>query len=364
MNPLFVTKVYLPPLETYVAQLRKIWECGQVANNGPCVRELEAKLAERFGVKHAFLIANGTLALQIAVHALELHGEIITTPFSYVATTSSLIWEGCQPVFVDIDPDTFTLAPAEIEAAITDRTTAIFATHVYGRCCDIRAIGEIARRHNLKVVYDGAHAFDVDYEGASVFQYGDIAMTSFHATKLFHTVEGGALFTGDDGIAHKIAYMRNFGHKGQEEFWGVGINGKMSELHAAMGLCTLPAVPKLIAQRRAASAAYDRELAHCPGALRPVLTPETGPNFSYYPVLFASEELLLQVRDALQSHGIQPRRYFYPSLHTLDFLPRQPMPVAEDVSRRVLCLPLSADLAPDDARTVARIVEQAVSLAV
>ncbi len=346
-----VTKSYLPPLEEYVHCLEGIWERGQLTNNGPLVKELEARLKEYLGVKHLFFVSNGTIALQIAIKALDLHGEIITTPFSYVATTSSIVWEGCQPVFVDIDPETLCLNPELIEAAITPRTTAILAVHVYGHPCDVECIETIARWHGLKVIYDAAHAFGVRYKERSLLVHGNIATLSFHATKLFHTVEGGALVTDDDDVAGRIAYMRNFGHRGQEDFWGLGVNGKNSEFHAAMGLCVLPKVPELISRRKATSALYD-ELLSGSDVVRPRHPSDTDYNFAYFPVLFASEEELLRVHSTLNDHGIFPRRYFYPSLNTLGYVTNRPVQFAERAARRVLCLPLSAEMTAEDVRRV------------
>ena len=346
-----VTKTYLPPLEEYVEYLQGIWERNWVTNNGPLVKELEVKLKEYLGVKHLFFVSNGTMALQIAIKALGLQGEIITTPFSYVATTSSIVWEGCQPVFVDIDPQTLCLDPNLIEESITPRTTAILAVHVYGHPCDVELIQAIADRHGLKVVYDAAHAFGVRYKGQSLLVHGDIATLSFHATKLFHTVEGGALVTNDDEVAHRISYMRNFGHKGQEEFWGLGINGKNSEFHAAMGLCMLPKVTDLIAKRKAVSEKYD-ELLNGSILSKPRRLAETTYNYAYYPVLFPSEARLLSVRAAMNAGGVYPRRYFYPSLDTIEYAGSRPMQVAQDVVARVLCLPLYDSL---DCHTVNQI---------
>ena len=231
-----VTKSFLPPIEDYIEYLKQIWDSNQLTNNGPLVKELEQKLKEYFDVKHLFFVSNGTIAEQIAIKAADLKGDIITTPFSYVATTSSIVWEGCQPVFVDIDPQTLCMNPDLIEDAITEKTTGIIPTHVYGIPCDVEKIQEIAEKHSLKVIYDAAHTFGGKYKGKSIASYGDISFLSFHATKVFHTVEGGAIITNDDELAHKISYMRNFGHNGPEDFWGVGINGNNSEFHAAMGL--------------------------------------------------------------------------------------------------------------------------------
>jgi Predicted pyridoxal phosphate-dependent enzyme apparently involved in regulation of cell wall biogenesis len=217
-----VTKSFLPPLEEYTEYLKGIWERGHLTNHGPLVNELEEKLRTYFNVKHFFFISNGTVALQLAIKALNVKQEVITTPFSYVATTSSLVWENAKPVFVDIDPKTFTIDPLKIEEAITPDTSAILATHVYGIPCAVSQIQEIAERHNLKIIYDAAHAFAVNYKNTSILNYGDISILSFHATKLFHTVEGGGIATNSDEVAHRISYMRNFGHKGHGRVLGIG----------------------------------------------------------------------------------------------------------------------------------------------
>jgi len=349
-----VTKSYLPPLEEYVQYLQGIWERDQLTNNGPLVKELEAKLRDYLGVKHLFFVSNGTIALQIAIKALSLHGEIITTPFSYVATTSSIVWESCQPVFVDVDPEKLYLNPDLIEEAITSRTTAILTVHVYGYPCDVERIQAIADLHGLKVIYDAAHAFGVRYKGQSLLTHGDISTLSFHATKLFHTVEGGALITDDDEVAHRIAYMRNFGHEGTENFWGLGINGKNSEFHAAMGLCILPKVPELITERKAISELYDKLLQDT-GLVRPKFSDDTEYNYAYYPVLFNSEKQLLTARATLNANDIFPRRYFFPALNKLPYVKQQVyMPIAERIAKQVLSLPMYPTLSKE---TVERIVK-------
>ena len=355
-----VTKTYLPPLEEYVHYLKGIWNRNWVTNNGPLVKELEARLKEFLGVKHLFFVNNGTIALQIAIKVLDLHGEIITTPFSYVASTSSIVWEGCKPIFVDIDPETLCLNPKLIEAAITPRTTAILAVHVYGYPCDVEYIQAIADRHGLKVIYDAAHAFVVRYKDQSLLLHGHIATLSFHATKLFHTVEGGALVTNDDDVAHRLAYMRNFGHKGQEEFWGLGINGKNSEFHAAMGLCVLNQVNDLIAKRKSVCLIYDEYLKGS-GFEKPKRFDNVLYNYAYYPVLFSSEKQLLGVRAALNKNNIFPRRYFYPSLNNLNFVRNQKMPISEHVARRVLCLPLFDSIEPAIVEQISTIINSMVS---
>lgn len=342
-----ITKTYLPPLEEYIAYLQRIWDSNQLTNNGPLVQELEAKLKEFLGVKHLFFVSNGTIALQIAIKALDLHGEIITTPFSYIATTSSIVWEGCEPVFVDIDLQTLCINPDLIEQAITSETTTILAAHVFGHPCDVERVQAVADRHGLNVIYDAAQAFGVRYKCGSLLNHGDISTLSFHATKLFHTVEGGAIVTNDDAVARRIAYLRNFGHKGQEDFWGLGINGKNTELHAAMGLCILPKVPELIDKRKAISALYDRYL-KTNTFQQPVLIPGTEYNYAYYPILFPSEYTLIASKKTLNSHNIFPRRYFYPSLNNLPYLKYQNMRMAEDAANRILCLPFYPDLTENE----------------
>ncbi|MDJ0364560.1 DegT/DnrJ/EryC1/StrS family aminotransferase [Hymenobacter sp. H14-R3] len=354
-----VTQSFLPPLTEYFTLLQGVWERGQLTNAGPLVVRLEKELKEYLGVKHLFFLNNGTIALQLAIRALELTGEIITTPFSYVATTSSIVWEKCVPVFVDIDPESLCLDPKLVEQAITPRTTAIMATHVYGNPCDVVALQEIAERRGLKIIYDAAHAFGVRQQERSVLTYGDVSTLSFHATKLFHTIEGGAVVTNDDEIAHRLSYMRNFGHNGPEAFWGVGINGKNSEVHAAMGLCVLPHISELIAKRRHLSELYDSELADT-ACRRPTLRSGCEYNYSYYALVMPSEDVLLRVRDKLNAADIFPRRYFYPSLNTLNYVESPPMLVSEDISTRALCLPLYFDLTDAQATSIVTLVREAM----
>lgn len=353
-----VTKSFLPPQEEYTRLLQGIWERVHLTNNGPLLLELENKLKNYLAARHFIFLNNGTSALQIAIKGLNLSGEIITTPFSYVATTSSIVWENCKVVFADIEPGTLTIDPDKIEACITPKTSAILATHVYGIPCDIERIEEIAKKHNLKVIYDAAHAFGVNYHGQPLTNYGDASTLSFHATKLYHTTEGGAIVTNDEEAAHRFSYMRNFGHKGQEDFWGLGINAKNSEFHAAMGLCVLPYVPEILARRKQLSELYDKLLLNQGLPIkRPELRARTEYNYAYYPVIFDTEKTLLHVRDALNASFIYPRRYFYPSLSTLPYVKKYKLPVAESVSPRVLCLPLYYDLKPEDVNTICDIVK-------
>jgi dTDP-4-amino-4,6-dideoxygalactose transaminase len=351
-----VTKPFLPPIEEYEQYLRDIWKRNWLTNNGPLVNELELKLKEFLDINHLLFVTNGTIALQLAIKALGLKGKIITTPFSYVATTSSIVWEGCEPLFVDINPETCNIDPRKIEEAITPDTVAIVATHVYGNPCDVELIDKIAQAKNLKVIYDGAHAFGVKVKGKSIFEYGDISTCSFHATKLFHTVEGGAVITKDPDLLKKMAYLRNFGHDGPERFAELGINAKNSELHAAMGLVNLKYVDKIIAIRKDLSLHYDRFLKTFQG-VKPRMADETDYNYAYYPLVFNSEKLLLAVQETLNQNWIHPRRYFFPSLEDLPYVhPRSRCTVTDDISKRVLCLPLFDTLTPEEIDMIFRII--------
>lgn len=354
-----VTQTYLPPLEDYVTYLERIWESKWLTNRGELVRELEAKLEDFLEIENLLLVNNGTIALQIAIKALELAGEIITTPFSYVATVSSIVWENCTPVFVDIDPDYLTIDERKIEDAITERTTAILATHVYGNPCNVEAIEGIAARRNLKVIYDAAHCFGVKYHGKSVLKWGDVSTLSLHATKLFHTGEGGAIISRDKKLADRILYHHNFGHNGYEEFFGLGINGKISELNAAIGLALLPCMDEILATRKAVCEAYD--IALTGSGLQTInLRKGTEWNYSYYPVIFPGEAEMLKAKEAMNEAEIFPRRYFYPSLNRLPYVACCEMPVTENISRRVLCLPLSTEITSSDVTRVASIAKKYV----
>ncbi|HRE65257.1 MAG TPA: DegT/DnrJ/EryC1/StrS family aminotransferase, partial [Ferruginibacter sp.] len=290
-----VTKTFLPDFDTYCNTLKRAWDKAWITNNGELVQELEQKLKAYLGVKNLLFTNNGTVPLQMALKALNITKEVITTPFSYVATTNAILWEGCQPVFVDIDEKTFCIDAAKIEAAITPKTQAILATHVYGIPCDVEAIDAIAKKHNLKVIYDAAHAFGVIYKGKSLLSYGDISTCSFHATKLFHTVEGGCIIANDDALAHQLMLYRQFGHV-YDDYYSVGINGKNSEFHAAMGLCVLPEIDKIINARKESCDLYDTLLHNIQ---RPVLPQDVIYNYAYYPVIFKSEVELLNVMQLL-----------------------------------------------------------------
>ena len=340
---ILVTKPALPDMDSYVDYLSGIWERGQLTNNGPLVKELEIRIKDYLGLKHCLVVSSGTIALQLALKVLELDGDIITTPFSFVATSSAIAWEGCRSVFADIETDTLCIDPDRIEAVLTEHSQAILATHIYGHPCAVDAIQDLAVKHHLKVIYDAAHAFGVNYRGQSLLNFGDISTLSFHATKLFYTGEGGAVVCNDDGLAERVRRMRDFGINGPEAFFPeIGINAKMSELHAALGLCVLPGASAAIARRKAICSHYDAALV---GRLvRPVLREGTEYNFAYYPVIFASQAELQHVQDALNQASVYPRRYFYPPLSRLDYVSQYSVPLAEDISARILCLPLYEEL--------------------
>ncbi|WP_457618001.1 DegT/DnrJ/EryC1/StrS family aminotransferase [Lutibacter sp.] len=338
-----VTKTYLPPLKEYDHYIKRIWKKKWLTNRGDLVLELESKLKTRLGVTNILATTNGTIPLQIALKLFGKGGEIITTPFSYIATSAAIVWEHCTPVFVDIHPEYLCIDETKIEASITSKTTTILATHVFGNPCNVEVIEKIAKKYNLYVIYDAAHCFDIMYKGKSIFNYGDISTCSFHATKLFHTGEGGALFCKDTALAQKAFYSHNFGHKDLLSFHGLGINGKMSELQAAMGLAVLPYMEEIISSRKQVVSYYDTHLDF--SNLKKIkIRKNTQWNYSYYPVIFDSEKTLLNVEKALNTAGIFPRRYFYPSLNTLPFLKGKKMSISEKISKTILCLPLYADL--------------------
>jgi len=351
-----VTKPFLPPLAEYNAYLEGVWQRQWLTNMGPLASDLEMKLKKHLGVSHLLFVTNGTVALQMAIKALNLTGEIITTPFSFIATTSCIVWENCTPVFADINRDNLNIDPASIEKAITDKTSAILATHVYGNPCDVEKIEAIAKKHNLKVIYDGAHAFGVKVKGKSVFEYGDVSTCSLHATKLYHSGEGGLIVTKDPQLLKKLAYMRNFGFNGPEAFAELGINGKNSELHAAMGLVNLKYIEAIHNKRKEISERYDEKLKGLK-AVRPKWHKDSAQNYAYYPVVFESEELLLKSVQKLAGNNIGARRYFYPSLaNTLPYLNPVELEVTDTISKKVLCLPLYYDLSLEEVDLICRLL--------
>lgn len=364
MDKIFVTQPHLPPLAEFLPYLEQIWGSHQLTNGGPFHQRFEAALAEHLGVPHVSLFTNATIALVTALQSLRIGGEVITTPYSFVATAHSLLWNGNTPVFVDIDPHTLNLDPAKIEAAITPRTTAILGVHCYGTPCDVEGIERIARDYDLKVIYDAAHAFGVRQGGQSVLRHGDLSVLSFHATKVFNTFEGGAIISPDVRRKQHIDHLKNFGFVNETTVVATGINGKMSEFNAALGLLQLGHVDAAIDRRAAIAARY---LAHFDGVpgLRP-LPPlvDATRNHGYFPLLV--DDAFGMSRDALyqhlRDHGVLTRRYFYPLISDFPMYRGLPsadpacLPVARDASRRVLCLPIYPALADDDVDRVAELM--------
>ncbi len=351
-----VTKPFLPPIEDFQKYLDGIWKRQWLTNMGPLASQLEMELKDHLGVNHLLFLTNGTVALQMAIKALEIEGEIITTPFSFVATTSTIVWEGCKPVFVDIDPKTLCIDANKIEEAITENTKAILATHVYGNPCDVYKIDEIAKKHNLKVIYDGAHAFGVKLNGVSIFDFGDISTCSLHATKLYHSTEGGLAITKDPKLLKKLAYIRNFGISGYDTFAELGINGKNSEMHAAMGLANLSYIQPIHEKRKALALVYDKWLKGVK-AIKPVWHNNANENYAYYPIVLESEELLLKLKTELDKYEIFTRRYFYPSLATaLPYIDKKELPITDDIAKRVLCLPFYYDLTEEEVEYICRMI--------
>lgn len=350
-----VTRPYLPNKSTYDTYLTGVWERNWLTNNGPLLNEFELKLKSYLHLKHLLVVNNGTIALQIAIKCLDLKGEIITTPFSYVATSSSIVWEGCKPVFVDIDENTLNINSALIEAAITENTSAILATHCFGNACNIDAIQDIASRNNIKVIYDAAHCFGSTYNEKSIFEYGDISTLSLHATKILHSVEGGAVISKDPEIIKKVSRLRNFGHDGPEKFSGVGINAKNSEVHSAMGLAVLTDIDQILERRKSQCEYYD-ELLQGLKVKKQHVQEGCTINYSYYPIIFKDEIQLLKSKKALEAQRIFPRRYFYPSLDRLHYVHSEKMEVANSIASRILCLPLFHTLRKEEQKLIARIL--------
>jgi len=349
-----VTKTYLPDRARLDKYIDRIYESNWLTNNGPLVQELTARLSEYLEVDNLLLVTNGTLALQVAYKALGVTQQAITTPFSFVATTSSLVWEGIKPVFADIDPKTFCIDPREIEKAVTPQTQAIVPVHVFGNACNIDAIESIARKHNLKTIYDGSHAFGVKYKGKSIYAFGDAVTLSFHATKLYHTIEGGAIVFKDKEIYEKAKLMINFGIDGPDSIATLGINAKMNEFQAAMGLAVLDEIEEVFSGRERVWRQYEENLN---GKLQlQERNPDSTNNFAYFPVVFDNEKQLLEVINILNKKNIYPRRYFYPSLDTLNYILEQHLPISRNLSERILCLPFFSDLANSSQNLILRIL--------
>lgn len=351
-----VTKTFLPNKEKYQSYVNEIFELGWITNNGPKVKELEKRLAKFLGVKNIVLVSNGTVALEIAYRTLGLSGSVITTPFSFVATSSSLVTNSLLPIFCDINPQTLNLDYTKIETLITPNTTAILPVHVFGNACDVEEIQAVAHKNKLKIVYDAAHAFGVTYKGQSVLNYGDISTLSFHATKLFHTIEGGALVINDDDLVEKARYLINFGIDGIDSIKELGTNAKMNEFQAAMGLAILDEIEKVQSKRENDYLYYKEALQDCVGFQK--LNQDMHYNYSYFPIILKTEQEVLDIKDALAQKDIFPRRYFYPSLDTLPYIePRQFCEISQDISKRILCLPMSYELLQNEQDEIIRIIK-------
>lgn len=352
-----VTKTHLPNKEKYKKYVDEIYANGWVTNNGPMVRKLEKRLAEYLGVKNVVLVANGTAALEIAYRTLDIKGFAITTPFSFVATTSSLVTNGLLPIFADIDPATLNINPNNIESLITPHTSAIIPVHVFGNVCNVEEIEKIAKKYNLKVIYDAAHVFGVQYSGESVLKHGDISTLSFHATKLFHTIEGGALIINDDSLVEKARYLINFGIENEESIPELGTNAKMNEFEAAMGLCMLDEIDVVQQRRKVVYERYERALVGLVDL--PVRNEGSTQNYGYFPILLENEAQTRALQKTLNENGIFPRRYFYPSLDTLSYIePKQFMPISRDISSRILALPMYPELSEDEQRKIIQIIKE------
>jgi dTDP-4-amino-4,6-dideoxygalactose transaminase len=349
---IYVTSPTLPPLEEFIPYLQKIWDNKILTNGGPFHQQLENDLCEYLGVEHISLFTNCTIALVTALQALRVTGEVITTPYSFVATSHSLLWNGIKPVFVDIDPNTLNLDPAQIEAAITPHTTAIMPVHCYGHPCDVEAIQKIADNYNLKVIYDAAHAFGVQCHCGSVLKHGDLSVLSFHATKVFNTFEGGAIICPDAKTKLRIDQLKNFGHVGELTVVAPGINGKMSEFNAALGLLQLKYIDQALARRKAIDLAYRERLKDVKGIHCLNNSGEKVANYAYFPILVRSDYSISrdELNQRLKDNGIYPRRYFYPLISDFPMyrgLPsahRENLPVATAAAQQVLCLPIYPDL--------------------
>ncbi len=367
LKPVYVTQPFLPPLEEFLPYLEAIWERKILTNNGHYHQELERALCDYLGVKYISLFANGTLALVTALQALRISGEVITTPFSFVATTHALWWNNIKPVFVDIEPVTFNLDPAKIQAAITPKTTAILPVHIYGNPCNVGRIGEIAATNGLRVIYDACHAFGVGINGESVLNFGDLSVLSFHATKVYTTFEGGAIVCHDEGMKKRIDKLKNFGFAGETTVIAPGINAKMNEFQAALGLLQLKYIEKTIEKRKALTERYRCELHGIPGIAFMGDMPGVKHSYTHFPI-FIDEKMYGKSRDMvyeeLKNFNIFPRRYFYPLIshfppyNELESAAPEKMPVAESAAEKVLCLPLYDGLESDEQDAVIHIIKQ------
>jgi dTDP-4-amino-4,6-dideoxygalactose transaminase len=363
---IYVTQPALPPLEEFTELLRQIWDNKILTNNGPFHQQFEKALAEYLGVKYISVFANGTLALITALQALRITGEVITTPFSFVATTHSLWWNNIKPVFADIEPDFFNLDPEKVEAAITPQTTAIMPVHVYGNPCNMERLQQIADTYGLKLIYDAAHAFGAKVKEESILNFGDLSIMSFHATKVFNTIEGGAIVCHDEKTKQRIDYLKNFGFAGETTVIAPGINAKMNELQAAYGLLQLKYIEENIAKRKAIAETYREHLKNVPGLKCSTEIEDVHYTYSYFPIFIDAIEYGKtrdQLYEELKSHNIFGRRYFYPLISQfptyrgLASSKPENLVVAEEVAEKVICLPIYPTLNNDQVIFISEIIK-------
>lgn len=348
------TKPYLPPINKVNRIMQEIWLRKWVTNNGPLVNEFELTLKEKLKINHFLYLSSGTLALQLAIKTLPQKGEIITTPFSFIASTSSILWENHKVIFADIDPLSFTIDPKHVERLITKKTVAVLATNVFGNTCDIDALEEICHKNGIKLILDSCHCFGTSYKNKSIFEFGDISVTSFHATKLVHSIEGGGIFTEDPKILKNLACMRNFGQNESFEITNVGINAKNSELHAAIGLLNLEVSQILLENRKHQWLQYKNHLQNDIQMLK--ININCGYNYSMFPIVFKTSEEKKRILTILNENSIYPKHYFFPSLNTLNFVNYQPCPISESIANRVLCLPMYNELSKEEIDMICRII--------
>lgn len=355
-----VTKSYLPNEDKFNTYVSQIFRNGRLTNHGELVLELEKRLAEYLNVENILLVSNGTFALSVAYKLLGLKGSVITTPFSFVATTSSLVWDGLEPIYADIDEKTLNINTGAIERRINETTSAIVPVHVFGNGCEVEEIDRIANKYDLKVIYDAAHAFGVRYKGQSLLNYGDISTLSFHATKVFHTIEGGALIIKNKDLYVKAKKMIDFGINGPDNIQLLGINAKMNEFQAAMGLCVLDDLEIIFKKRKAVYERYVEAFKSQKSLQLQQHNEHCTHNYSYFPIVLESEYLLLRIKEFLSRESIVPRRYFYPSLDSLEYVESEPMEMSRSVSSRILCLPLYDSLEIEDQNRVIQLVKEAL----
>ncbi len=353
----YVTKIYMPNKEKFKSYIDKIYESGWITNNGPLVQELEKKLQKHFGVKNLLCLSSGTDALQFAYKLMETTGEVITTPFTFISTTSAIAAEKLTPVFADIDPKTYNINPDNIEDVITDKTCAIAPCHVFGNACEIEKIDKIAQKYNLKVVYDASHAFDTVYKNRHILSYGDFSIISFHGTKMFHTIEGGAIVIKDDALYEKAKMIREYGKSGPDEVGTIGVNAKMNEFEAAMGLCMLDEIDIILNERKTSYEFYVKELKDY--VQLQSINPDANKSYSYFPVVFQSEEEMKEVRSALNELDIFPRQYFFPSLDTIPYVEkRKIMTNSQDLCSRILVIPMHSKVEPIVSKTIKEVLKK------